>query len=702
MAIINTLREKMGRFVAIVVGLAIMAFVLNDLFGPQSSILGKNKREVGEIAGEVVSQQEYAALVEQSKNNFALQYGVNPNEFMMNSIRDQAWAELIAKLAYQKTYEELGIAITPEERVDMVQGRNIAPYVIQNFTNPETGQFDQAALNNFLRQSSVNQQARIQWELFERQIIAARKRLKFENILLKTAYATLAESQTEYHNQLASVDLEYVYVPFFSVPDGEVTVTDSELRTYLENHEEEYQVTESRSIEYVSFPVIPSKEDTASYKSELEKIKEGFLAATDDSTFAIVNTEQGTGYATYSPKDLPAAITDNLDNIQVGEVLGPVLTNGVYSMYKLSAEEDGDTEFVRASHILLKTEGKSASEKAEIRRKANRLLSQLRNGADFGQLARENSEDSSAPTGGDLGWYEKGTGWVAPFENAAFGARRKGLINRLVESQFGYHLMKITEAPTKKQYKVATIQVIMTPSYTTKNTVYQQAASFAATSDSYETFTSNASENGYSVFSGQQIAPNNRNIGRLNNARSIVSWLYGEASIGDVKDFELDDEYVVAVYTEQVKEGTSTLESIRNVITQQVRNEKKTDIIKNKLDGLSGSLQEIATAYGADAVVHTATALKQNTISLPNVGTAPEAIGAALALQESGNRTTAIATDNGVVLIELKSKNSPAEIADYTAYETQLLQKMEARMPYNLNQSMNDRAEIKDERYKFY
>ena len=702
MAIINTLREKMGRFVAIVVGLAIMAFVLNDLFGPQSAILGKNKREVGEIAGEAVSQQEYAALVEQSKNNFALQYGVNPNEFMMNSIRDQAWAELIARLAYQNTYEELGIVITPEERVDMVQGRNIAPYVVQNFTNPETGQFDQNLLNNFLRQAEVNQQARIQWELFESQLIAARKRLKFENLLLKTNYATLAESQMEYNNQLASVDLEYVYVPFFSVPDNEVTVTDSELRNYLEEHAQEYQVKESRSLEYVSFPIVPSKEDSTSYESELEKIREDFLTASNDSTFAIINTEQGSGFATYGPKDLPADIAENIDNMQVGEVFGPVLTNGVYAMYKLSGKENGAAESARASHILIKTEGMSATEKAEARRKANRLLSQLRNGADFEQLARENSEDSSAPAGGDLGWYEKGTGWVADFENAVFGARRKGLINRVIESQFGYHLIKVVELPSKEQYKVATIQVIMTPSYTTKNTVYQQAASFAASSGSYEAFTKNASENGYAVFSGQQIAPDNRNIGRLNNARRIVSWLYGEAGIGDVKDFELDDEYVVAVYTDQVDEGTSSLASVRNVITQKVRNEKKANVIKNKLAGLSGSLQEIATAYGTDAKVHTATDLKPSTFSLPNVGIAPEAIGAALALTENGNRTASIATENGVVLIELKSKSLPAEIADYTAYETQLLQKTAARMPYSLNQSMNDRAEIKDERYKFY
>jgi len=90
-------------------------------------------------------------------------------------------------------------------------------------------------------------------------------------------------------------------------------------------------------------------------------------------------------------------------------------------------------------------------------------------------------------------------------------------------------------------------------------------------------------------------------------------------------------------------------------------------------------------------------------VSLSNAGVAPEAIGAAFALKNVGDKTKAYVVDNqGVVVLELKSVSAAAEIGDYTSYENQILQAAFAAIQGKLRQAVVDRVEVVDERYKFF
>jgi peptidyl-prolyl cis-trans isomerase D len=101
-------------------------------------------------------------------------------------------------------------------------------------------------------------------------------------------------------------------------------------------------------------------------------------------------------------------------------------------------------EQTRARHILLQiAEDASDEDRAAKRAEAEGLLAQLQGGADFAVLAREHSQDEgSAARGGDLGWFPRGR-MVAPFEEAAFGAEPGTLIDHLIESQFGFHIIQV-------------------------------------------------------------------------------------------------------------------------------------------------------------------------------------------------------------------------------------------------------------------
>jgi peptidyl-prolyl cis-trans isomerase D len=707
MAIINTLREKMGRFLVIVVGLSIMAFVLTDLLGTRSSILGSDSTEVGEIAGESVSQEEFVNLVESIKQNYMSQYGVNPNEFLMQTIRNQAWEQMIAQIAYTQHFDEAGIVVSGDERIDMVQGRNISPSVLQQFANPETGQLDREFLNQVLVNSDLNEQARVQWQIFENGLAENRRMTKYQNLLQKTNYVTLAEAQQEYNAQTSNITVDYLYIPFIAVDQDKISeVTDSEMEAYLNEHKEEYTVEESRSLDYVTFPVIPSAADSAYAQQELNRLRTQLEESENDSTLAVINTEQGQGFGTYDPTALPTDMADNLGTLKVGDVLGPKLSNGIFTLFKLSDIVQGETEFVRASHILLKTEGLSLTEKADVKAKAQKLLTQARNGEDFAQLARQNSEDSSGPAGGDLGWYAKGGSgqgkWDDAFESAAFSLNRPGVVNRVVESAFGFHIIKVVEAPSKNRYKVAIILKELTPSDETIDEAYKLAGDFLLNADSYDDFVNYAAEKGYSVYNGNNVNSSSNSVGQLADARQMVTWMYGDASIGDVEDFDLGDDYVVAVYKGKVEAGLAKLSNVRSEIKLKVENEKKAKYIQDQLANASGALSDIAASFDATAQVYSNTQLQLGSNSLPNVGTSPIAIGKAFALKNAGDRSKPIVTETGVVIVDLKSKSEPAAITDYTNYVNTVSQRMASNTQIKLSQSIKEKAEIVDKRYKFY
>jgi peptidyl-prolyl cis-trans isomerase C len=101
-------------------------------------------------------------------------------------------------------------------------------------------------------------------------------------------------------------------------------------------------------------------------------------------------------------------------------------------------------EQIQARHILIKVSPKAdESEKAAARKKIEEIQAKLKKGEDFEALAKEFSEGPSSTKGGDLDWFERGR-MVKPFEEAAF-ALKPGEVSEVVETQFGYHLIKVTD-----------------------------------------------------------------------------------------------------------------------------------------------------------------------------------------------------------------------------------------------------------------
>ncbi|WP_161889659.1 peptidylprolyl isomerase [Pontibacter russatus] len=702
MALINKIREKSGWAVgAIAIGLGVFV-VGGDLLGPNSRLLGNDATTVGEIAGEEIDYQEFDAVLQQAKADYESRTGRAANEGELAMLREQAWNQLIFKIALQKEYDRLGITVTDEELADMVQGNNIHPAVKQAFTNPQTGEFDRNQIVQYLQNlDQMGPNARPMWVSFEQSILNDRLQSKYMNLFTKTVYITAAEAKDYYQAQNSTAGMKVLYVPYVSVSDSAVQVTDAQLQDYYDRNKELYKVEEGRSIEFVTVPVTASPEDSSFLSQEISTLAQQFATASNDSAFVNTNSDAPFNGAYRNPGELPQQLASQLP-LEEGKVYGPYTENGVLSLFKVSDVKEGSPA-VKASHILIRPESDTPEAKAAARAKAQDVLTQIQKGADFAQMAAQYGTDGTASTGGDLGWFAEGR-MVPEFDKAVFAASGPGLLPNLVETEYGYHIVKITAPKTTQTYQIAAVQRPIEASEGTRDAAYAVADELAGTSGSADEFRENAAKNP-SLVKEEAIAigKNNIVVNNLNNARELVRWAYAEdTEIGDVSPvFEIENQFVVATLTGKREKGYAAVGDIRDELTAAVRNEVKGQQIIEKLKGQKGSLDEMAANYGADAVVRTADNVTFASATIPGIGVEPVAVGKAFGMKP-GARTAPFEGQGGVLVVELTQLNPAPEISDLSNVKEQMRTARSSQVENNVFEAVKEKADIKDNRVRFF
>ena len=696
MAIISTLRDKMGKFLVVVVGFSIAAFVLGDILGPSSIIGSQNENIVGEINGEEIDLIRFNTIFEQLSYNFSLNNGRSPSPQEMVGIRDQAWEKLINDISYNDQYNKLGLTVTNNESVDMVQGDNIHPMILQAFTDPNTGSFSVDNVIGYLQNLSsqpVNQQQA--WFSFEANLKPMRLRTKYDNLLSQTTFINSLQSQVEYFNSSNIVDISYYYLPFYKVPDSLFEVSTSEMNNFLRKNKDDYKQNESRSMDFVYFPLSPSSEDSTLVISDLNNIKLSLSnEEINDSTFALLNSEGFSPYTKFNVDQLPEALVGR----DKGYISDIIFSDEGVLVYKLSDIVQDNKFKARAKHILLKFNDQN---KQDVRSEALRILSLLRNGSDFDETARTYSEDGSASLGGDLGWFFEDS-MVKPFQDAVFSRNRSGLIPRIIESEFGFHIIYVTQPKTKTSYAVTTILKEIIPSDNTRNNIYRDAEMFKIEAqNSSESFEDIAYKYNYSFQTVNNIDKNATAISNLTDARNIVLWAYDDDRYNnDVSDvIELNDSYVVSYLSNIIKEGTKKLNDVENSVRKKILNEKKFNYFSKMFDNYS-SLDDLKTLYdGGD--INSMDDLDFNSNSIQNVGFTPEAIGVTFSMND-GELTKPIKIDDGLIVIQLNGFVQADSLQSYSDYGKTLLQANIFANSLKIDNAIKEFSNIEDLRYKFF
>ena len=707
MALINTIREKSGVAVGLVAVGMLLFIVGGDLVGGKNRLFNRNGQVVGEVAGQKVELADYNNSLEQAKQAFAAQQQRQPDDQALGYLRDQAWNQTIYRMAFKPEWEKLGLTVGDDELVDMVQGDNISPGIKQAFTDKTSGQFDKTRLIEYLRNlSKLPAENQAAWHNFEANLPAERLANKYNALLKNSVYVTTAEAKRFDMAQKAKATVKYLFVPYGSISDSAVKVTNVQLQAYLDKNQGKYKVEDGRSVEYISIPVIASKEDSAAVKTSIAELATQFASAPVDSLFVSANSEQPYTRAFRSPADLPEQLRKQLPLAQ-GKIYGPYAENGTYSLYKVTGTGLGKQAAARASHILIKADGTTPAAKAAAKAKAQDILNKIKAGADFAALARQFGTDGTKDQGGDLGWFGQGR-MVPEFEKAIFGATSTGLLPNVVETSFGYHVIKITALPTKQTYQVAEVKKTIAPSDATREAAYAKAqqlkgeatdlASFRKLTTTDKTLVKQEAKN---------LDRSARSVNNLQNARELVRWAFGfnvsgsETKVGDISEvYEMGDQYVIAALTDERAKGTATIANLKQELSALVRNEEKAKQIMAKLPK-AGTLEEMAAKYGPTAQLGTADGLVLGQGSIPNIGFEPVAVGKAFALKP-GQKSTAIRGEQGVLVVEPVSTTPVAVVADLKAVRLQLTQQRAQQQDGKIYEAIKAHANVKDNRTKFF
>ena len=707
MALINTIREKSGWAVGTVAIGMLLFIVGGDLVGGKNQLFGGNNQTVGEVAGQKVDIADYNNALEQAKQAFVAQQQRQPDEQALGYLRDQAWNQTIYRMAFRPEWDKLGLTVSDDELVDMVQGDNVSPGIKQAFTDQKTGQFDRTRLIEYLKNlDKLPPENQAAWRNFEANLPAERLANKYNALLKNSVYVTSAEAKRFDSFQNTKQTVKYLFVPYGSISDSAVKVTDAQLQAYLDKNQGKYKVEDGRSVEYISIPVVASKEDSSAVKTSMAELATTFAAAPVDSLFVSANSEQPYNKALRSPADLPEQLRKQLP-LAVGKIYGPYAENGTYSLYKVSGTGVGKQAAARASHILIKADGTTPEAKAVAKAKAQDILNKIKAGADFGAMARQFGTDGTKDQGGDLGWFGQGR-MVPEFEKAIFGASGTGLLPSVVETSFGYHVIKVTAVPTKQTYQVAEVKKTITSGDATREVAYAKAQELKGQATDLESFRKLTAKDKTLV---KQEAKNldraARTVNNLPNARELVRWAFGfnqtgaETKLGDVSEvYEMGDQYVIAALTEQRVKGTATVANLRPELSALVRNEGKAQQIMAKLPK-AGTLEEMAAKYGPTAQVATAEGLVLGQGSIPNVGFEPVAVGRAFALKP-GQKSAAIQGEQGVLVVEPVSTTPAAAAADLKAVRTQIAQQRAQAQDGKIYEAIKAHAKVKDNRTKFF
>ncbi|MGF1586299.1 MAG: peptidylprolyl isomerase [Bacteroidales bacterium] len=700
MATLEKIRNRAGVLVAVVIGLALFAFILGDILGSGPSLFTNTQFEIAEIAGKSISYENFQAKVDQLTEIYKLNTGeTSVDAETHEGMQEQAWQLLLRESILEQEYDRLGIEVSSEEMFDMVQGANIHPYVRQLFSDPSTGSFNRSAVLQFLR--SMNQdpsgQQRAYWLYVEREIAQERKQAKYNNLIRQGLYVNPVQARQAWEENNRRVDFEFIVQRFNTIHDSLVDVSRSEIRRYYRQNRNEFRQEASRDIEYIAFDINPSEADDQLARTWIENMQNEFSEVEEIRQFINLNSDVPFTGQNFSQDELSDSIAEFMFSAQPGDIYGPYFENNSYKLSRL-VEINFVPDSIRARHILLQPDSELAYQNAL--NTSDSLLGVLRRGGSFEQLAMEFSDDmGSRFEGGNLGWFTEGM-MVPEFSDASFAAERGSFFT--VESQFGIHIVQVTDRSREtKKVQVATLAREVAPSSATYQRVYTRASQFAGMNDTYEKFSAAAAEEGLPIRMANNLQINDKQIPGLESAREVIRWAYDarEGAISPI--FEIGDKFVIAALSEARSEGNQPLEDVQDQISETLLRQKKGEIIASQLQSMLDEGNDLEEVSGTlDTTIEQAENILFTSFSIPGAGIEPRVIATAVSLEENSLSQPVIG-ENGVYVLKINSVTIPEEI-DIDQEKTRLANSKRARVNFEAFEALQELANIKDNRHKFF
>lgn len=704
MALISKIRKHSWIIVAslalALIGFLIMDVVTNNTFG------GQTRYTIGKVNGTSIDYNDFARTEQILYNNS----GSDPY-----TRRNYLWNYFVEKALMEKASDKLGIGISSTEMEDLQFGNNLSPIIAQRFINPNTNQVDRDQLNQIkqgLESNSLRADLVSYWNEQKKEIVKERLQAKYTSLVSKAVYSPswMAEQKATETSEL--IDFQYVKLPFDLVTDS-IAVSDKEIEQYIQNHETTYKYPEeSRFIEYVSFPVNPTSEDSMSIFNELNGLVDSLKTARNDSTFLAIN--EGTMDAAYFTKaQLSPEIAETIYALPKGGVVGPYMFNGSYQVAKV-VNRKLIPDSVNVRHILRSVQ--TADQMVSAQQTIDSLKKVLEEGkAKFDSLAIRYSQDAgSGFLGGELGMTAHDA-MVKPFNDVIFFQAEVGKYYSLA-TQFGIHLIEVTKQVYKKgdadRIQVAYLTRPIIPSQETQDRVEDEVTSInngnrtlTELKKALSTRTDLAFENTGAV------RRNDATAGTLptgESTRGMIRWAFEKKTrVDEVSPEIFLYEDAVNFYTNQIilaglksiqPKGLAKPDAVREDITLILSNKKKADKLITEI-GNTADIYALSTKYAIK--VDSALGVNFSTSFLQQMGNEPRVIAAAFGTDQ--NATSKPIVGNGGVYVVKTVKRLPSiGEADIPFYKEQASSVSKNNVLSFLMESLKKNAKIKDNRFNFF
>lgn len=723
MATLQKIRSK-GALLLIVIGLAMFAFIAEELVRSISSTTNADRMHVGEINGETINQNDFQTLVNGFTDVLKMtgQIPEQDNSETTAQIRNQMWQQCVEQQVIGDECEKLGLTVTDKEVQAVIEKgqhpmlQQWAPQVFKN----QQGMFDVNQLRQFMKQrdemlasGQVTSEQRDMidrinncWLFIEKQLKLALLEQKYQGLLTSLVISNSVEAKAAFDERTAQTDVVLAGIPYSSLPDDEFKPTDDELKAKYEEMKERFIITsEQREAKYIDVAILASEADKKSLNDEMI----GYDKQLADSASAAAVVSQSTSLCPYLPfavakKNLPIDVQNRVDSLAVGQKTGIYYFAGdnTTNDFKLLARQSV------ADSIEYRVIGVGDPDKDKMKQRADSIYNALQAGASFDTIAARYNQPATKQwlTGqmyeGQANIDETNQKFIRTLLTAEAGRLYR------VDSEQGAVIVEVTDkrAMTDK-YDVAIVKRSVEFSSDTENKTFNDFSTYVAAHPTMADMEGKNANAHYAVHDVTLTSADNT-VGDVKNSREAVQWLFNDKrKVGDVSEInpygEGNDHLLLVALTAVHPKGYLTLDDsrVKDAVTQEVIRDKKAEKLIALMKGKT-SVQAVA-AINKEAVVDSVTHVTfSSPVTLQKMMTQEVVLSGAISGAAQGKFIAGVKGQTGVYAFQVVKKYNTDEKYDQKNELAQLTMYYGQQIAGSKMQELLMGADIEDYRYRFF
>jgi len=704
MATLQKIRNKAG-LLALIIGLALFAFIIGDFLNSGKSLFQQSQQKIAKIGDYSLDYKDYEARIAEMEQVYKIQTGQNTLDDAINGqIRESVYESIVREQLLDQQATQLGVSVTGKEIFSMINGANVHPMIQQLpiFKNPQTGQFDHNMMLNFLQTIQTDdlsaypadaqeqiKNLKVYWLFWENNLKYTRLEEKINTLLSKAVQANSLDAKAAFADRADNMDFVYVCEPYSALPDSLFKASQNEVKKRYNNQIERFRQKPYRSAKYIAVDVKASQEDYKAIEDKVKEIEPKFATTTDFAGFVNEYSDNQFMDCYVSNKLFTGVVKDFVSNSGAGAYLAPVYTEGAFVMAKI-LDKSVASDSVKARQIVLATTEQT---------RADSLMTVLKAGADFNQLAQKFSRNNG---GADMGWFREvdalslGTSFIrscfAATVNAYFQVKTKNSIT----------IVQVTEktAPVAKT-KLALVTLKVTPSSQTYSNVYNKVNTLVAKFTTADQFFTEAQKAGYEVKEVQSVRSSDNTIAEIPQMRQAVRFVYNNEAGKISPILENQNNQFVVVGVTAVNDGNyQPVEAVQQILLRELIDENKADqIIKNIQSKKATSLAVLAQDLKLN--VDSALFVNFSTRRITGLGEEP-ALVAAVTAAPLNQLSAPVKGKNGVYVFQVVSNKKTQEVFNLRQEEAGWNSMNMYRLMYQSFDAVKNATKIKDSRIKFY